>query len=125
MRADLPRRFQPHRGGDVPERRHGGGLEAADALGLVLDHQPALAPRILRRDAGRAFAGMAFERLDAAEAEHEGARGVRPVGAERAIDREPRSEEHTSELQSLMRISYDVFCLTKKTTNKQLKSKAI
>src|SRR3546814_3721738 len=26
-----------------------------------------------------------------------------------------RSEEHTSELQSLMRISYDVFCLQKKT----------
>src|SRR3546814_10002942 len=26
-----------------------------------------------------------------------------------------RSEEHTSELQSLMRISYSVFCLTKKT----------
>src|SRR3546814_4158867 len=26
-----------------------------------------------------------------------------------------RSEEHTSGLQSLMRISYDVFCLTKKT----------
>src|SRR3546814_4216549 len=25
----------------------------------------------------------------------------------------PRSEEHTSELQSLMRISYDVFCLKK------------
>src|SRR3546814_14808054 len=29
----------------------------------------------------------------------------------------PRSEEHTSELQSLMRTSYAVFCL-KKTTNK-------
>src|SRR3546814_2705779 len=28
---------------------------------------------------------------------------------------ETRSEEHTSELQSLMRISYAVFCLTKKT----------
>src|SRR3546814_9622569 len=26
----------------------------------------------------------------------------------------PRSEEHTSELQSLMRISYDVFCMKKK-----------
>src|SRR3546814_8286866 len=26
-----------------------------------------------------------------------------------------RSEEHTSELQSLMRLSYDVFCLKKKT----------
>src|SRR3546814_6295518 len=28
-----------------------------------------------------------------------------------------RSEEHTSELQSLMRISYDVFCLKKKQTH--------
>src|SRR3546814_4607708 len=28
-----------------------------------------------------------------------------------------RSEEHTSELQSLMRISYAVFCLNKKTTS--------
>src|SRR3546814_1516642 len=28
-----------------------------------------------------------------------------------------RSEEHTSELQSLMRISYDVFCLKKKNEN--------
>src|SRR3546814_5960278 len=31
--------------------------------------------------------------------------------------RHQRSEEHTSELQSLMRISYAVFCLKKKTTN--------
>src|SRR3546814_10713608 len=31
----------------------------------------------------------------------------------------PRSEEHTSELQSLMRISYAVFCLTKKTREPQ------
>src|SRR3546814_8394482 len=30
----------------------------------------------------------------------------------------PRSEEHTSELQSLMRISYAVFCLTKKKQKK-------
>src|SRR3546814_9311272 len=30
--------------------------------------------------------------------------------------RQRRSEEHTSELQSLMRISYAVFCLKKKTT---------
>src|SRR3546814_10255642 len=29
-----------------------------------------------------------------------------------------RSEEHTSELQSLMRISYAVFCLKKKTTTR-------
>src|SRR3546814_7860731 len=31
----------------------------------------------------------------------------------------PRSEEHTSELQSLMRISYAVFCLKKKNTEKK------
>src|SRR3546814_2076856 len=31
--------------------------------------------------------------------------------------RPPRSEEHTSELQSLMRISYAVFCLKKKNNN--------
>src|SRR3546814_2889451 len=40
---------------------------------------------------------------------------VKPVRAERlhaALER--RSEEHTSELQSLMRISYAVFCLKKK-----------
>src|SRR3546814_8673393 len=37
---------------------------------------------------------------------HDGARGI-------AAD---RSEEHTSELQSLMRNSYAVFCLKKKTT---------
>src|SRR3546814_10026921 len=37
-----------------------------------------------------------------------------------AVGPEARSEEHTSELQSLMRISYAVFCLKKKqkTTNK-------
>src|SRR3546814_4821253 len=33
-----------------------------------------------------------------------------------------RSEEHTSELQSLMRISYAVFCLKKKKTTKSNKS---
>src|SRR3546814_6984688 len=33
-----------------------------------------------------------------------------------------RSEEHTSELQSLMRISYAVFCLKKKKKKKQRKT---
>src|SRR3546814_1483280 len=35
-------------------------------------------------------------------------------GASAMIAPAPRSEEHTSELQSLMRISYAVFCLKKK-----------
>src|SRR3546814_6132245 len=34
---------------------------------------------------------------------------------------EPRSEEHTSELQSLMRISYAVFCLKKKNNTRIIK----
>src|SRR3546814_7154716 len=34
--------------------------------------------------------------------------------------RTARSEEHTSELQSLMRISYAVFCLKKKNNNKKI-----
>src|SRR3546814_9146938 len=34
--------------------------------------------------------------------------------------RKSRSEEHTSELQSLMRISYAVFCLKKKNTTYKL-----
>src|SRR3546814_5589188 len=41
------------------------------------------------------------------------------LGGNRHGDRHDhrRSEEHTSELQSLMRISYAVFCLKKKTKN--------
>src|SRR3546814_10762145 len=35
------------------------------------------------------------------------------------LARQARSEEHTSELQSLMRISYAVFCLKKKKKNKR------
>src|SRR3546814_9545348 len=37
--------------------------------------------------------------------------------ANRRADGEARSEEHTSELQSLMRTSYAVFCLKKKNKN--------
>src|SRR3546814_1516680 len=38
---------------------------------------------------------------------------ARPVLARKALEPVERSEEHTSELQSLMRISYAVFCLKK------------
>src|SRR3546814_3690127 len=42
----------------------------------------------------------------------------RPHRARARATRLARSEEHTSELQSLMRISYAVFCLQKKTQHK-------
>src|SRR3546814_6262112 len=60
--------------------------------------------------------------------------GRRQRGRARRIEREAagaeqtvaqavqRSEEHTSELQSLMRISYAVFCLKKKTNKTDLYS---
>src|SRR3546814_3303084 len=41
--------------------------------------------------------------------------GLYNIGAD-----DPRSEEHTSELQSLMRISYAVFCLKKKTIQRRV-----
>src|SRR3546814_10280622 len=44
-------------------------------------------------------------------------RGGVPHGLKR---RQIRSEEHTSELQSLMRISYAVFCLKKKNNRKHM-----
>src|SRR3546814_4479816 len=91
--------------------------------------------RICRRNrAGRAQGGAPrrFGRLGAGlHARHGGfPRGAeespcsgKSNGAARAASRrEGRSEEHTSELQSLMRISYAVFCLKKKkkdTTRKQ------
>src|SRR3546814_3408836 len=45
------------------------------------------------------------------------------VGGELAADE--RSEEHTSELQSLMRISYAVFCLKKKKKTKKNRKQSV
>src|SRR3546814_13622255 len=59
---------------------------------------------------------------------HRRRRGALPQCFHRLLDRRAmrgiagRSEEHTSELQSLMRISYAVFCLKKKTYTTQEKS---
>src|SRR3546814_3247284 len=59
-----------------------------------------------------------------AGADHQRARGPAPdhagdplVDGDRTRFYRCRSEEHTSELQSLMRISYAVFCLKKKNNN--------
>src|SRR3546814_10650473 len=49
-----------------------------------------------------------------------GADGARGARARRNARHGRRSEEHTSELQSLMRISYAAFCLKKKTTPNNL-----
>src|SRR3546814_3075573 len=52
--------------------------------------------------------------------ESQEAQAIGQAGQQVARDRQPcRSEEHTSELQSLMRISYAVFCLKKKNAKHQ------
>src|SRR3546814_4961326 len=85
---------------------------------------------LIPRRARRAGAGdprvRAAARLDELGRAADRGAGVR---ARRAFIAQRRSEEHTSELQSLMRISYAVFCLKKKklhigtkSTNAQLNS---
>src|SRR3546814_1765963 len=61
--------------------------------------------------------GMAGRLLTDLDGHHLAVDGVRHIGGRNnnvVLDSLIRSEEHTSELQSLMRISYAVFCLKKK-----------
>src|SRR3546814_2955226 len=67
-----------------------------------------------RRDAHERAAEGGSDEAGAAGAAGAG-NAAQPAHARRA-GRWTRSEEHTSELQSLMRISYAVFCLKKKTS---------
>src|SRR3546814_7036219 len=70
-----------------------------------------IAPAPARPLAHRSFATLPCPGPDDIGDDRCGARARRPVD---------RSEEHTSELQSLMRISYAVFCLKKKKINKHI-----
>src|SRR3546814_8292660 len=87
----------------VEVRRAVGARAARDEAAAVEQHERALDAEAAKVDLRGAIAV------------------VRPIGrglvaGEARIGREPRSAEHTSELQSLMRISYAVFCLKKKNT---------
>src|SRR3546814_8687071 len=69
--------------------------------------------------------GMVRGRLSAAGVEPPGKRGPHVFRHARAVEMlraSVRSEEHTSELQSLMRTSYAVFCLKKNKTNNRTKT---
>src|SRR3546814_10775466 len=96
----------PRRGRLRRPRRHAClGLGHRRAAGPGRRADRAAADRIRRRGTPHSVLGgrpAAVHRADAAAA-------VRRAAA--------RSEEHTSELQSLMRISYAVFCLKKKNKN--------
>src|SRR3546814_5960283 len=93
---------------------------------LVLSQLPGVAGRLAARAGHRRRDRGAVRLGRDRTASGSGRRGVRPGLQRRDAGGEPaqagadpaaRSEEHTSELQSLMRISYAVFCLKKKKTN--------
>src|SRR3546814_4970653 len=74
-----------------------------------------------RKDRGAVPATLREVGADAVRAADEKAGGIERVefGIKVVEADADRSEEHTSELQSLMRISYAVFCLKKKKKNQQ------
>src|SRR3546814_9548930 len=88
-------------------------LQGRDALGIGHPGRAVAQPVATRgeQDAcrARASAGLSALPAFARQRAHRDARSRRLFLRSRA-----RSEEHTSELQSLMRISYAVFCLKKK-----------
>src|SRR3546814_1317372 len=104
--------------GDIGFLDDAGYLHLRDRKSLVIirggaNVYPAEVERVLQELDGvtaSAVVGVPDERL--------GERVVALVESDRELDedvlRKHRSEEHTSELQSLMRISYAVFCLKKK-----------
>src|SRR3546814_8652072 len=93
---------------------HAGGLVDDDQM-LILpgDDEIEVLRGVMRRGGdGKAQAQRCGRRsFGGGVPEH----GAAVVGDAAALDQRlhPRSEEHTSELQSLMRISYAVFCLKK------------
>src|SRR3546814_9792592 len=110
--------------------RLGAGAIAHQLLGVELAHRRVLADRLVHQRLGEGRL-VALVVAEAAIAEH--------VDHDVLVERLPefggdachvghrlrivaRSEEHTSELQSLMRISYAVFCLKKKKNTPHTKN---
>src|SRR3546814_4000224 len=75
-------------------------------------------PRSTRTDTLFPYTTLFRSGLRAPRNDVQDVRVPRAHGCARAAEAIGRSEEHTSELQSLMRISYAVFCLKKKNSPK-------
>src|SRR3546814_4351485 len=102
----------------------GGVFHIGNGAGFAVDHAEAGGPVVDALIASGKPAAMFYEMLSErtlALAQRDllahPDRGYAPYMVEflAPVLRKCRSEEHTSELQSLMRISYAVFCLKKKT----------
>src|SRR3546814_4783113 len=98
-----------------------GEAELKDALGVLgFDRDPlvdllavVLAGELFEKGGGRELLFIADD--DELVGARDGAERIDGLDLARFVHHQDRSEEHTSELQSLMRISYAVFCLKKKT----------
>src|SRR3546814_9577071 len=90
---------------------HGAG-ETTCATGAYFDNHQHCAVTHHQIEFTATETDIACDQLQSATLE-QAQRRVLGVGAVHGVS--GRSEEHTSELQSLMRISYAVFCLKKKT----------
>src|SRR3546814_9398793 len=94
-------------------KNNNAGADADLTRGIVFDENPT-PPQNATQDAYESVEGLSGSRFNDVLS------GSNVTAAERApFDPDPaiggsRSEEHTSELQSLMRISYAVFCLKNK-----------
>src|SRR3546814_4763102 len=89
-------------------------LRAKDAPAIVSEIKKTLQNEKIYFHDGMHYAGLnagALTKFGSVEI-----RSLRGVNDKQIIEDWVRSEEHTSELQSLMRISYAVFCLKKKIT---------
>src|SRR3546814_9499738 len=94
--------------------------DAAETRGRRREHRQYLRRQIV--DAAVVVDRTEFEGQRGGGPDGHGARqagdaAVADIGGGRKAGAVDRSEEHTSELQSLMRISYAVFCLKKKKNN--------
>src|SRR3546814_3100304 len=97
---------------------HGGETLGAEDVAMLLNPTAAFAPRYAVPGSPAAVSASAEDfaaapLASAAPTAKTPAPG-HPIDLKREIEKHGRSEEHTSELQSLMRISYAVFCLKKK-----------
>src|SRR3546814_7569433 len=110
--ADAAPRSRDERLADRTQRLQRSRRRAAE--GIWLDFRN----RVVEIEALRAGRGCWRRRVRAARGSVSDPAGRRPQGRlkEPRHGQSCRSEEHTSELQSLMRISYAVFCLKKKNT---------
>src|SRR3546814_5133184 len=102
------RQFARHHPLGQLETAADGGIEAlADQVHLAIIEMPV---RVDRRITSQKFTQQRYDKQSAERRAH--AHLQRPCRLPSGAGQ--RSEEHTSELQSLMRISYAVFCLKKK-----------